>query len=107
MERIVTEFLNCNDEHHREALANLIINYSLMPHAKGAEIAPLLGIMNMFELFEQYNYKKNRKHMVDSKDAIVAVEKEGLSEHMDCICADSVSGRKLKKWDLKNSNREE
>lgn len=63
-EKIVTEFLNCDDERHRETLASLIINYSLLPHAKGAEIAPLVGIMNMFELFEQYNYKENRKHLV-------------------------------------------
>ena len=63
-ERIVTEFLNCEDERHRETLSSLIINYSLLPHAKGAEIAPLLGIMNMFELHESYNYKANRKHLI-------------------------------------------
>ena len=63
-ERIVTEFLNCEDERHREMLASLIINYSLLPHAKGEEIAPLLGIMNMFELYESYNHKANRKHLV-------------------------------------------
>jgi len=63
-EKIITEFLNCENERHRETLAYLIINYSLLPHAKGAEIAPLLGIMNMFELHESYNYKANRKHLV-------------------------------------------
>lgn len=61
--KIVAEFLDCEDERHRETLANLITNYTLLPHAKGAEIAPLLDIMNMFELFEQYSYRKNRKHM--------------------------------------------
>lgn len=63
-ERIVSEFLDCDDERHRETLASLIANYTLLPHAKGAEIAPLLDTMNMFELFEQYTYKKNRKHLV-------------------------------------------
>ena len=48
--KVVVEFLNCDDERHREGLASLIINYVLLPHAKGSEIAPLLGIMNMFEL---------------------------------------------------------
>ena len=63
-ERIVSEFLDCADERHRETLANLIANYILLPHSKGAEIAPLLDVMNMFELFEPYNYRENRKHMV-------------------------------------------
>lgn len=64
IEKVVTEFLNCENERHRETLASLIINYSLLPHAKGAEIAPLLGVMNMFELYEHYNYRENRKHLV-------------------------------------------
>jgi hypothetical protein len=40
--------------------------------------------------------------MADSKDARDAVEKEALFEHMAYICADSVSEKRLKKWDLKN-----
>ena len=40
--------------------------------------------------------------MVDSKDARDAVEKEGSSERMAYIYADSVSEKRLKKWDLKN-----
>ena len=40
--------------------------------------------------------------MVDKKVAKDAEEKEGLSEHMVCICADNVFERKLKKWDLEN-----
>ena len=64
LRRLATEFLDCDEERHRECLAALIVNYVLLPHAKGSEIAPLVGIMNMFELFENYDYKKNRKHLV-------------------------------------------
>jgi hypothetical protein len=34
-----------------------------------------------------------------------AVEKEDLSVHMACIFADSASGKKLKKWGLKNTRK--
>lgn len=64
MRTIVDEFLKCDDERHRETLSVIIINYVLLPHAKGSEIAPLVDIMNMFELFEKYAYEKNRKHLV-------------------------------------------
>ena len=42
--------------------------------------------------------------MVDKKDAKDADGKEDLSEHMACICADSVSEKKQKKWVLENIN---
>jgi len=64
LRKIVNEFLGCKDERHRETLSVIITNYVLLPHAKGAEIAPLMDILNMFELFENYEYDKNRKHMV-------------------------------------------
>jgi hypothetical protein len=40
--------------------------------------------------------------MADKKVARDAEGKEGLSEHMVCICAGNVLERKLKKWGLKN-----
>lgn len=64
MEKVVGDFLNCDKEHHRETLANIITNYALQPHAKGAEIAPLVDVMNMFEIYGIYGFKNNRKHMI-------------------------------------------
>jgi|GEM_PF-6841928 len=61
---IVADFLNCDNERHRGTLAAMIINYVLLPHAKGAEAASLADVLNMFELFGQYDYTENRKHLV-------------------------------------------
>jgi hypothetical protein len=43
--------------------------------------------------------------MVELKDAIDAVGKEALFDCMVYIFADNVSGKKLKKWDLKNIHK--
>jgi len=43
--------------------------------------------------------------MAKSKDARDAAEKEVLSEHMAYTCADNVSEKKLKKWDLRNIHK--